>query len=145
MSEYKPKTKKRSFLLYYNNVIPALKMLPDNEDLGELFRALCNYEMYGEVPEDFRRPQTESLFELITLSLQENHEKWLARCEINKEIADNRTNGTNGTKHTDKDKEKDIDKEKDKEKAKDKEKESRTNKTNINAVMNDVIAHIGHG
>ncbi len=142
MSDYKPKSKKKSFVLFYNNVLPALKLLPDNEDLGELFRAICDYEINGELREDFRSPQTESLFAMIKYSLDENKERWLLRCEQNSTNRTSRTSGTNGTSGTDKDKEKekDIDKDKDKDKVKDKDKEGPRHRGNISTIMAGVVS-----
>lgn len=139
MSDYKPKSKKRSFVLFYNNIKPALALLEDNYDLGELFRAICDYEIDGVDRMDFRSPQTQSLYQMIKYSLDENREKWERRCEINSTI---RTNGTNGTNRTDKDKEKEkeIDKDKVKDKDKDKDKEGGSSRTNISAVMDNVVA-----
>ena len=143
MGDYKPKSKKKSFVLFYNNVLPALELLPDNEDLGELFRAICDYEIYDNEREDFRSPLTASLFAMIKYSLDENKGKWLLRCQQN---STNRTSGTSGTNCTDKDKEKekDIDKEKDKDKVKDKDKEKGRADTcsDINGVMADIITNL---
>lgn len=145
MSDYKPKSKKRSFVLFYNNILPALELLPDNEDLGELFRAICDYEINNNDRVDFRSPLTASLYTMIKYSLDENKDKWLLRCERNSMI---RTSGTSGTSGTDKDKEKekDIDKDKDKDKVKDKDKEkesrTQTSKANINAVMGTVLSSL---
>ena len=142
MSDYKPKSKKRSFVLFYNNIKPALALLDDNYDLGELFRAICDYEIDGIDRTDFRSPQAQSLYQMIKYSLDENKQKWERRCEINSAIRTNGTNGTNGTIRTDKDKEKEkeIDKDKDKDKVKDKEKEGSTPRANITAVMDNVVA-----
>lgn len=144
MSDYKPKSKKKSFVLFYNNVLPALDLLPDNEDLGELFRAICDYEINDIEREDFRSPQTASLFAMIKYSLDENKGKWLLRCEqnsTNRTSGTSRTSGTNGT-DKDKEKEKDIDKEKDKDKVKDKEKEGPRTRSNISGVMADIITNL---
>lgn len=138
-TDYKPKNKKKSFVLFYNNVQPALDLLPDNEDLGELFRAICDYEIDGVLRDDFRNPQTASLFAMIKYSLDENKDKWLLRCEQN---SINRTNRTSGTNCTDKDKEKekDIDKDKDKDKVKDKDKEGPLSHSNISSIMAGVVS-----
>lgn len=118
MSDYEPKSKKRSFVLYYNNVETVLKMLRTNEERGELFTDLCNYEMYGEEPLEFSSPQIQAVFYLISSTLRENKERWVLQCKqnsINRTSGTNRTNRTNGTY---KDNEKDIDKDNEKEKDK---------------------------
>ena len=113
MSEYEPKSKKRSFVLYYNNIETAFTMLKSQEERGELFTDICNFEMYGEEPSSFSNTAIEVIYHLISGTLKENRDKWLLRCKQN---SINRTNGTNRTDCTDK--EKDIDKDKGKEKEK---------------------------
>lgn len=85
MSEYKPKSEKRSVILYYNNIKTAFKMLPTYEERGELFTDICNYEMYETLPDLFSSSNVEAVFTMISDSIDINKVKWKKRCQQNYE------------------------------------------------------------
>ena len=54
--------KKHYFQLEYETILNVLDSELTNEELAEYFKAVCNYELYGEVPGKFSDRVIKSLF-----------------------------------------------------------------------------------
>jgi len=73
-------SKKKYFKLEYETVINVLETLTDAE-LGEYFKAICNYELYGEKPKEFSDRVVKSLFQQTARELDYQMQKHLERKE----------------------------------------------------------------
>ena len=81
MSDYEPKSKKKSVKLFYDHIGYALEEL-ENQDLGALFRLVFDYEINGVEPESI--PQNiRVLFRMFHDDLDRNRDEWVRKCEQN--------------------------------------------------------------
>ena len=72
--------KKKKFQLEYATVQNALEELTETE-LGEYFRAVAEYELYGEEPETFSDRTVRAIFHTTARELDHQMEKHFARIE----------------------------------------------------------------
>lgn len=118
--------KKASFLVYYDNEVIVLR-LPDDE-AGKLFKSLFPYGRERIKPDFDSNPALAMAFDILSMAIDRDKEKYAERCEKNRENIKKRwskagkqsnTNVYNGkqsnTNYTDKDKDMDKDMDKDKD------------------------------
>lgn len=119
--------KKPSFLVYYDNEVIVLR-LPDDE-AGKLFKSLFPYGREEIKPDFNNSPALAMAFDILSMAIDRDKEKYITRCEANRENVKKRwnkagkqsnTNVYNGnqsnTNYTDKDRDRDKDKDKDRDK-----------------------------
>ena len=113
--------KKPSFLVYYDNEIIVLR-LPDDE-AGKLFKSLFPYGRESIKPDFDRNPALAMAFDILSMAIDRDKEKYVNRCEKNRENVKKRWSKTgkqsntnvcndkqSNTNYTDKDMDKDMDK-----------------------------------
>lgn len=66
--------RKKNFKLEYETVMNVLEELTD-EELGEYFKAVCNYELFGVIPEDFSNRTVRAMFKVTCRELDYQMEK----------------------------------------------------------------------
>lgn len=116
--------RKPSFLVYYDNEVIVLR-LPD-EEAGKLFKSLFPYGREEIRPDFEASPALAMAFDILSMAIDRDKEKYIRRCETNRKNIEKRWGGdgkpsnTNvydskqsNTKHTDKDRDMDNDKQKD--------------------------------
>ena len=108
--------KKPSFLIYYDNEIIVCR-LSDGE-AGKLFKALFPYGREHIKPDFENSPALAMAFDVLSMAIDRDLEKYTKRCEKNQENVRKRWNKNNTnvygcnetyTKHTDRDKDRDKD------------------------------------
>lgn len=122
--------KKPSFLVYYDNEVVVLR-LPD-EEAGKLFKSLFPYGKDAIKPDFDNSPALAMAFDILSMAIDRDREKYVKRCEKNRENIKKRwaetgkqsnTNVYGGkqsnTNHTDKDKDRDKDRDRDRDKDRD--------------------------
>ena len=82
--------RKNAFKLYYDAVEALLNDFTDIE-VGIIFRAVCNYELYGDMP-DFDDRSMRVVFNRFRGDLDRNMDRYIATCNRNKA---NRNKSTN--------------------------------------------------
>lgn len=119
--------RKPSFLVYYDNEVIVLR-LPDDE-AGRLFKSLFPYGREEIKPDFDESPALAMAFDILSMAIDRDKEKYIRRCETNRENiekrwakADNQSNTNvyaskqSNTNYTDKDKEMDKGNDKDNDK-----------------------------
>lgn len=77
------RAEKNSFVLYYE--LEAQTSILSDEQLGWLLRAVFAYEIRGEYP-NFKDDQLLLMcFQFVKTTLDINREKYIERCEVNRE------------------------------------------------------------
>lgn len=76
-------TKKPSFLVYYDNEVIVLR-LPD-EEAGKLFKSLFPYGREEIKPDFDRNPALAMAFDILSMAIDRDKEKYEKRCEANRE------------------------------------------------------------
>lgn len=118
--------KKPSFLVYYDNEVIVLRL--QDEEAGKLFKSLFPYGREEIRPDFDRNPALAMAFDILSMAIDRDKEKYINRCEANREngrkggLAKARNgkqslpNGKQGLANlADKDMDKDRDKERDKD------------------------------
>ena len=113
--------KKPSFLVYYDNEVVIVRL--SDEEAGKLFKSLFPYGREEIKPDFEKSPALAMAFDILSMTIDRDKEKYVKRCEKNRENIQKRwtkagkQSNTNvyagkqsNTKHTDKDKDKDKDK-----------------------------------
>ena len=111
--------KKPSFLVYYDNEVVIVRM--SDEEAGKLFKSLFPYGREEIKPDFEKSPALAMAFDILSMTIDRDKEKYVKRCEKNRENIQKRwtkagkQSNTNvyagkqsNTKHTDKDKDKDM-------------------------------------
>ena len=75
--------KKPSFLVYYDNEVIVLR-LPDDE-AGKLFKSLFPYGRESIKPDFDRNPALAMAFDILSMAIDRDKEKYTRRCEANRE------------------------------------------------------------
>ena len=75
--------KKENFLLYHN-LFPMIEEL-GNEDVGDVIKSVFNYSMNGEIAKYEKGSAKSMLFKSIKNSIDINNEKYIAKCNRNRE------------------------------------------------------------
>lgn len=112
--------KKPSFLVYYDNEVVIVRL--SDEEAGKLFKSLFPYGREEIKPDFEKSPALAMAFDILSMTIDRDKEKYVKRCEKNRENIQKRwtkagkQSNTNvyagkqsNTKHTDKDKDKDKD------------------------------------
>lgn len=118
------KDNRKSFLIYYDNEVIVYR-LPDDE-AGKLFKSLFPYARESIKPDFEDSPALAMAFDILSLTIDRDREKYDERCKKNRENVSKRWNKNNTTvydrnqSHTkdtyiDKDRDKDIDKDRDRD------------------------------
>lgn len=118
--------RKPSFLVYYDNEVIVLRLSDD--EAGKLFKSLFPYGKEEIKPDFDSSPALAMAFDILSMAIDRDKEKYVRRCETNRKNIEkrwnNRSNQSNtnvyggkqsNTKHTDKDRDKDKDKDRDKD------------------------------
>lgn len=121
-------TKKPSFLVYYDNEVVVLRLTDD--EAGRLFKSLFPYGKESIKPDFEESPALAMAFDILSMAIDRDKEKYVKRCEKNREnigkrwaktgkqsntnLYDSKQSNTNYT-----DKDKDMDKDMDKDKGRD--------------------------
>lgn len=116
--------KKPSFLVYYDNEVVIVRL--SDEEAGKLFKSLFPYGREEIKPDFEKSPALAMAFDILSMTIDRDKEKYVKRCEKNRENIQKRwtkagkQSNTNvyagkqsNTKHTDKDKDMDKDMERD--------------------------------
>ena len=111
--------KKPSFLVYYDNEVVIVRL--SDEEAGKLFKSLFPYGREEIKPDFEKSPALAMAFDILSMTIDRDKEKYVKRCEKNRENIQKRwtkagkQSNTNvyagkqsNTKHTDKDKDKDM-------------------------------------
>ncbi len=104
----KDETKKPSFLVYYDNEVIVLRL--QDEEAGKLFKSLFPYGREEIKPDFDESPALAMAFDILSMAIDRDKEKYVRRCEKNRENIKKRwaeTGKQSNTKHTDKDKDMD--------------------------------------
>ena len=72
---------KNGFILYYDLREQAAEL--SNEELGELLRAVLDYEIDRALPE-FENPMLTMAFKFLKIQLDKNRQRYAQRCEQNR-------------------------------------------------------------
>lgn len=75
--------RKPSFLVYYDNEVIVLR-LPD-EEAGKLFKSLFPYGREEIRPDFEASPALAMAFDILSMAIDRDKEKYIARCEANRE------------------------------------------------------------
>ncbi len=129
------KTKKPSFLVYYDNEVIVLRL--QDEEAGRLFKSLFPYGRKQVKPDFEENPALAMAFDILSMAIDRDNEKYERRCDANRE------NGRKGgrpkkdqtktqkserffpkPKKADKDKDRDKDRDRDSQKDKDMQKDN---------------------
>ena len=125
--------KKPSFLVYYDNEVIVLRL--QDEEAGKLFKSLFPYGREEIKPDFDRNPALAMAFDILSIAIDRDKEKYINRCEANREngrkggLAKARNgkqslpNGKQGLANL-ADKDRDMDKDKGKHKEKEKHKDN---------------------
>lgn len=116
----KKETEKKSFLIYYDNEVIVCRLSDD--EAGKLFKALFPYGKENIKPDFNNSPALAMAFDILSMAIDRDKEKYIKRCETNRKNINKRWNENNtteyeriqtNTKDTDKDMDKDMDMDKD--------------------------------
>lgn len=129
------KTKKPSFLVYYDNEVIVLRL--QDEEAGRLFKSLFPYGRKQVKPDFEENPALAMAFDILSMAIDRDNEKYERRCDANRE------NGRKGGRpkkdqtktqkserffpkpqKADKDKDRDKDRDRDSQKDKDMQKDN---------------------
>lgn len=111
---------KKSFLVYYDNEIIVCRLSDD--EAGKLFKSLFPYAKEQIKPDFENSPALAMAFDVLSMAIDRDLEKYEKRCEKNRENVCKRWNKSDTnvyernkshTKHTDKDRDMDKDRDKD--------------------------------
>lgn len=141
--------KKPSFLVYYDNEVIVLRL--QDEEAGKLFKSLFPYGREEIKPDFDRNPALAMAFDILSIAIDRDKEKYINRCEANREngrkggLAKARNgkqslpNGKQGLANL---ADKDMDKDKDRDKDRDKDINSFCTEPEESASMPPVISII---
>lgn len=113
---------KKSFLVYYDNEIIVCRLSDD--EAGKLFKSLFPYAKEQIKPDFENSPALAMAFDVLSMAVDRDIERYSQRCEKNRENIRKRWNKNNTnvcegnepyTKHTDRDRDKDRDRDRDKD------------------------------
>lgn len=91
--------KKPSFLVYYDNEIVVLR-LPD-EEAGRLFKSLFPYGREEIKPDFDKSPALAMAFDILSMAIDRDKEKYVKRCQKNRENIKKRWGKTGNQLNTD--------------------------------------------
>lgn len=77
------KTKKPSFLVYYDNEVIVLRL--QDEEAGRLFKSLFPYGRRQVKPDFEENPALAMAFDILSMAIDRDNEKYERRCDANRE------------------------------------------------------------
>lgn len=77
------KTKKPSFLVYYDNEVIVLRL--QDEEAGRLFKSLFPYGRKQVKPDFEENPALAMAFDILSMAIDRDNEKYERRCDANRE------------------------------------------------------------